>query len=106
MSAIGETRVTCYLMARLEREEDLYVSRCVGLPVVTQGETETEAMANLVDAIGLFIEGCLAKGTFEQILRKYHWTPSSRPPQDLPEGAFALPFILPAAAKYALECRG
>jgi len=42
--------------ALLIREEPYYVARCVELGVVSQGETVESALANLREAVELFIE--------------------------------------------------
>ena len=40
----------------VEREGDGYVSLCPELDVASQGETVEEALANLKEAVGLFLE--------------------------------------------------
>ena len=98
--------VEYYLVARVEREGDWYVSHCVALPVSSQGETAAEAMGNLIEATQLFLETCVARGTLDQVLRKHKWRPASRPPQRMQKGTFALPVpIDPALAASLLECR-
>ena len=74
-----QVKVTLYSVGSLRREGDWYVTECIGLPVVTQGKTDAEAMANLLEAVQLFVEECLARGTLEQVLLKYRWRPSVRP---------------------------
>jgi predicted RNase H-like HicB family nuclease len=102
-----ERQVTAYLVGRTRKEGDWYVSSCVGLPVVSQGETEAEAMASLIEAAHLFIDTCLKRGTLDKVLLKYGWHPLLAPPREIPEGFYALPFpISPIVAKHALECRG
>ncbi len=94
------------MIGRIRREGDWYVAKCLGLPVTTQGETDSEAMGNLIEATQLFIESCLERGTLEQVLLKHKWRLSAKPPQDLDSGRFALPIrVLPVVAKHALECR-
>lgn len=44
------------LDAAIKREGNLYVARCLDLPVTSQGETVEEAKSNLVEAIELYIE--------------------------------------------------
>jgi len=99
-------KVTLYSVGTLRREGDWYVSECVGLPVVTQGRTDAEAMANLLEAVQLFVEDCLSRGTLEQVLLKYHWRPKVRPPRDLASREFTVPVPLPLIVKRRLdECR-
>ena len=98
--------LTCYLTCRAWKEGDLFVAEAVALPVASQGETEGEAMGNLLEALQLFIECCISRGTLEQVLLKHHWRPALRPPRELPRGSFALPVPLPSDFKRQLEaCR-
>ncbi len=98
--------LTFYLTCRVKKEGDWYVSECLSLPVASQGRTDTEAMASLMEAIQLFVESCLDRGTLEQVLVKHHWKPTLRPPRDVPPGTFALPVPLPHVVKRHLEeCR-
>lgn len=52
----------------IERDGDAYVSSCPSLDVFSQGDTEEEALKNLVEAIQLFLESCLARHTLEKVL--------------------------------------
>lgn len=98
--------VTCYFTGTVAREGNYYVATCLGLPVVTQGKTDNEAMSNLLEAAQLFIESCIERGTLEKVLYKYHWKPTAKPPQELSRGQFALPLrVNPVVAKQALECQ-
>lgn len=91
--------LTFYVTCRVKKEGDWYVSECHSLPVTSQGRTDTQAMANLMEAIQLFVESCLDRGTLEQVLIKHHWKPTLRPPRDVPPGTFALPVPLPHVVK-------
>jgi predicted RNase H-like HicB family nuclease len=42
--------------AHLGREGDLWVAQCLEVDVASQGETEEEALANLKEALELFLE--------------------------------------------------
>lgn len=44
------------LIARVWPEEGGYIAECVDLRVVSQGSSETEAVANLREAVELFLE--------------------------------------------------
>ncbi|MBI3450024.1 MAG: type II toxin-antitoxin system HicB family antitoxin [Acidobacteria bacterium] len=99
-------KVTFYLKGTIRPEGNWYVAECIGLPVVTQGKTDGEAMANLLEAAQLFVEDCLARGTLERVLLKYHWKPRLNPPREVPRGEFAFPVPLPLIVKRHLdECR-
>ena len=45
-----------------------WVASCPALGVVTQGETFEKAQKNLEEAIVIFIESCLKRGTLKQVL--------------------------------------
>lgn len=85
-----ETRIVCNLLARLVgRDGEYFVTRIVGLPIVTQGETEAEAIQNLVEAAQLFIESCHERGTLDAVLLEHGWTPATF--VETEEGCFSLP---------------
>jgi predicted RNase H-like HicB family nuclease len=99
----SEERWVAYLTGKIDREGDWYVARCDGLPVVTQGRTDGEAIANLIEAAQMFIESCIERGTLDEVLAKHHWRPSLTPPQDVGPGVFAIPVPLPQVVKRQLE---
>jgi len=37
--------------------EKFYIAECVGFPIVTQGKTLDETVANLKEAVALYLEG-------------------------------------------------
>lgn len=58
---------TLNLTAVLERENDGFVSLCPELDVASQGQTVEEALANLKEAVELFLE-CAPR---EEVQRRY-----------------------------------
>lgn len=50
-------------------EENWIVASCPVLDVHSQGGTEAEAIANLREAIQVFLETCIDMGTLEQVLK-------------------------------------
>lgn len=44
------------LTAALHREEDWYIAHCLEVDVASQGHTIDEALANLAEAVGLYLE--------------------------------------------------
>lgn len=55
MTDVGELQHT--IKAYVHRGENYYVAECLGISVVTQGETLDEAIANLEEAVALHLEG-------------------------------------------------
>ena len=95
--------VVCYLVGKIRKERDWYIAECLDLPVVTQGATDSEAIANLIEATQLFIESCIERGTLEQVLLNHNWRPALHPPQEFAPGTFALPVPLPQVVQRHLE---
>ena len=53
-----------------------HVSVCPPLDVLSQGETEEAALANLAEALRLFVESCFERGTLEEVLKDCGFVPS------------------------------
>jgi predicted RNase H-like HicB family nuclease len=53
----------------VRQEGGMYYSSCDVLDVHSQGETEKQALNNLIEACQLFVETCYEQGTLEQVLR-------------------------------------
>ena len=51
-------------------EGGYYISNCPPLDVLSQGDTEQEAIDNLEEALGLFLEGCYVMGTLVTVLKE------------------------------------
>lgn len=52
----GEIPMTRTLTAAVHQEEDWFVARCLELDVASQGESLDEALANLREAVELYLE--------------------------------------------------
>jgi predicted RNase H-like HicB family nuclease len=55
-------------------EGDWWMAVCPSLDIVTQGRTYDEAQDNLQEAIMLFMESCIRRGTLERVLREAGFT--------------------------------
>ena len=53
---VGGTVRARQLTTIIQREDDGYVALCPELDIASQGDTAREARANLVEAVGLFLE--------------------------------------------------
>ena len=62
--------VTVTLFASIKKEENLYVSECPSLQICSQGSTKKEASKNIIEAVELFIESCVARGKLSEALKK------------------------------------
>ncbi|PIE59308.1 MAG: hypothetical protein CSA32_04505 [Desulfobulbus propionicus] len=54
----------------MQQEGDVVIARCPLLEVASQGCSEKEARANLVEALSLFIETCIEMGTLDTVLKQ------------------------------------
>ncbi|MCC6740175.1 MAG: type II toxin-antitoxin system HicB family antitoxin [Planctomycetia bacterium] len=59
---------TLSLTALLERDDDMFVALCPELDVASQGKTVEKAMANLKEAVDLFLE-CASPSELRSRLR-------------------------------------
>ena len=58
-------------------ETGSYVSHCDPLDVCSQGDTEKEAIANLDEAVQIFLSTCYEMGTLNDVLKECGLTPLS-----------------------------
>ena len=58
-----------------DSEGAYYISACPPLDVFSQGETEEAALANLAEALQLFVESCYERGTLEEVLKDCGFAP-------------------------------
>jgi predicted RNase H-like HicB family nuclease len=54
-----------------------WVASCPVLDVTSQGPTRDEALANLSDALGCFVESCVRRGTIFEVLRQSGFEPNA-----------------------------
>ena len=52
-----------------------WLGSCPSLDIHTQGENFERAQENLKEALALFIESCLSRGTLEEVLRLAGYSP-------------------------------
>src|ERR1700756_4154166 len=91
------------LFGIIKYEDGWYIAYCPPLDITTQGKTEREARANLIEASELFVRSCFERGTFEQALRELGWhlvggavtRRGEKHLPVLPAGAFRFPIPIP-----------
>jgi len=69
----GRVSITAYLSGKLFKEGRKWVSYCPSLDLATCGATKAEAMENTKEAIQLFFESCLERGTLKDALKELKW---------------------------------
>ncbi|NQT27118.1 type II toxin-antitoxin system HicB family antitoxin [candidate division KSB1 bacterium] len=54
----------------IKKEDGVFISCCPILDVYSQGYTEKEARDNLKEALVMFLESCIERGTLDTILKE------------------------------------
>jgi predicted RNase H-like HicB family nuclease len=62
------------LTAIIEREDDLFVARCVELDIAGQGPTGATALSNLKEAVALFVADAKDADVLELLTREVEVT--------------------------------
>lgn len=98
----GLLRLEFRLPADIKKKGRIFVSRCPLLDVYSQGNTRAKSLENLREAIKLFFESCIARGTLEQVLRESGFE-SAADAQTLPRGKeyVDVPLSLIASRRHA-----
>lgn len=65
--------------AEVRKDGDHFVSFCPPLDVYSQGPSEEAALDNLAEALQLFVEPCLARGTLDRVLKDRGFEPDADP---------------------------
>lgn len=63
------------LPADVRREGKWFYSSCPALDVYSQGLSHDEALANLAEALHLFVESCYRRGTLDEVLKERGFEP-------------------------------
>lgn len=72
-------RIELSVPAEVRQDGGHFVSFCPPFDVYSQGSDEETALANLVEALQLFIESCFSRGTLEQVLKDCGFEPDTDP---------------------------
>jgi len=75
----GSVQVQFRLPASVRKEGKWFYSSCPLLDVHSQGTTRREALGNLKEAVGLFVESCYKRGTLGKVLLSCGFVPGERP---------------------------
>ncbi len=87
-----------HLPINIKKSDNIYISSCDILDVISQGESEKKAKENLKEAIELFLITCHEMGTLDRVLNDCGFTLSK--PKNQPnypkknEMAIKVPFYL------------
>ena len=72
-------RIELSVPAEVRQDGSHFVSFCPPFDVYSQGPDEETALANLVEALQLFIKSCFSRGTLEQVLKDCDFEPDTDP---------------------------
>jgi len=67
---MGRAVININLPFVMKKKANVWVSSCPALDVVSQGKSEVEAKKNLEEALKLFLEVCLERGTLEAVMKE------------------------------------
>jgi predicted RNase H-like HicB family nuclease len=68
---VGTVQISLDLICTVKQDtRDRWVTGCPALDLFSQGRTEEEAKRCLKEAIGVWVEDCLERGTLDQALRE------------------------------------
>jgi predicted RNase H-like HicB family nuclease len=62
--------ITVSLVCTIKQDEQRWAAGCPALDLFSQGETEDEAKRCLTEAVELWLESCLERGTLDEALRE------------------------------------
>ena len=67
-------QLTAKLPIQITRKEKWFLASCPALDVMTQGETEEQARANIAEALTLFLRSCIERGMLDAVLKQCGFT--------------------------------
>ncbi len=88
----------------ISRKDKWVVAACPAIDVVSQGSDEQQARANLLEAMTLFFESCLERGTLDQVLKSCGFSLSQFPPIDDQAECLEVPLYMLANSKESNQC--
>jgi len=74
---VSRIRFDLAVPAQVREDGDHFVSFCPALDVYSQGPSEEAALDNLAEALQLFVESCLARGTLDRVLKDCGFEPEA-----------------------------
>ena len=58
-----------HMPVEVRQEERWFIARCPLLDVYSQGESEKEALENVIEALSLFLISCFERGELDRVLK-------------------------------------
>lgn len=91
-------------LLNVAEEDGAFTSTCPAFGLASQGDTEEQAIENIVEAVGIFLEHCAAQGTLPQILQESGITrkeDNQLPTDDIHDIPRVVPFWIANASSQA-----
>lgn len=88
--------LTAKVSVTTKQEGEHFIASCPALDVHTQGQTEEQAMVRLKEALSLFLENCIQRGTLEEVLKDAGFRLVENPESEADPGPYLdipLPFM-------------
>jgi predicted RNase H-like HicB family nuclease len=74
----GHTLMSARMSGKLSKKKDgTWIGYCPPLDLYTCGATREEVLKNTQEAIELFFESCIRRGTLEEALKELNWEKDS-----------------------------
>jgi predicted RNase H-like HicB family nuclease len=74
----GHTLISASISGKLSKKKDgTWIGYCPPLDLYTCGATREEMLKNTQEAIELFFESCIRRGTLDEALRELNWEKDS-----------------------------
>lgn len=90
--------------AHIHEKDGIFVASCPALDVVSQGDDKEQALANLTEALQLFVETCYEMGTLGDVLREQGLQPGEAEEDIDDEDWIRVPVPLSLIATNAQAC--
>jgi predicted RNase H-like HicB family nuclease len=62
--------LTAKLPIQIKKKMKWYLAECPALDVASQGETEAIAKKNIAEALTMFLQSCMERGTLDAVLKQ------------------------------------
>ena len=69
----GRIEIKARVSGVLFKEDNMWISYCPDLELSTCGKTRKQALERTKEAVELFFDSCLKRGTLEQALQELNW---------------------------------
>jgi len=105
MRHVGSVHFNVHVPACVKHEDKWFIASCPLLDVHSQGRSEKESLANLAEAVHLFIESCYLRGTLDEVLAQSGFAPAEESEIVNIENGHMIDVSLPLLARNHAQAR-